>query len=309
MHLLPAAVLLWQQEQLARLSKLRLLPTYCSCPLPPSLLSADLGTLLPALQARLIAGVQAEQEQEQAAIRRLYAASTLRSLQRDGIVLLRLQAAPSHVLYSSMVWKFSLVGRGGAPGRDLPYHRFRQGDSLLVSRFSEDQVRCAVARCRVKGGPQGRGSCRACSCVWCLVHAFGALWSEALLAPLQMRAAFVHSAVLFPVWDCLCSVATQACVLICAPCCGPRLLLSAGVPLPLHSRSAPCLLCLPLQLVEVGAHNSRSHSINRASAEGSNDLRPGSDGFRPLDATVVEVGACRPVVASGHCTLSCRRHG
>lgn len=148
--------------------KLRLLPTYCPCPLPPSLLSADLGTLLPVLQARLTAGVQAEQEQEQAAIRRLYAASTLRSLQRDGIVLLRLQAAPSHVMYSSMVWKFSLVGRGGAPGRDLSYHKFRQGDSLLVSRFSEDQVQGAVARVADQWGPKGRGSCCACSCVYAL---------------------------------------------------------------------------------------------------------------------------------------------
>jgi hypothetical protein len=46
--------------------------------------------------------------------------------------------------------------------------------------------------------------------------------------------------------------------------------------------------CL-LQLVEVGPGNSRSYGMNRASVEGSNDLRPGSNGFRPLDATVVEV--------------------
>lgn len=94
-------------------------------------------SLVPALQQRLMAGVQAEQAEEQTAIRKLYAASSLRQLQRDGIVLLQLQATPSHVLYSSMVWRFSLAG---GKGRDLPYHRFRQGDSLLVSRFSEDQV-------------------------------------------------------------------------------------------------------------------------------------------------------------------------
>jgi hypothetical protein len=33
--------------------------------------------------------------------------------------------------------------------------------------------------------------------------------------------------------------------------------------------------------------------MNRASVEGSNDLRPGSNGFRPLDATVVEVRGLR----------------
>jgi hypothetical protein len=95
--------------------------------------------LVPALQQRLKAGVQAEQEQEQAAIRKLYAAGTLRTLQKDGVVLLQLQATPSHVLYSSMVWRFSLSARGGQVS-GLPYHRFRQGDSLLVSRFSDDQV-------------------------------------------------------------------------------------------------------------------------------------------------------------------------
>lgn len=95
-----------------------------------------------------------------------------------------------------------------------------------------------------------------------------------------------------PRWDCICSVAhTRACWFVC-PAAPHPLLLTHGVSLPLHLRSAPCLLCLPLQLVEVGAHNSRGTSINRASVEGSNDLRPGLDGFRPLDATVVEVRAC-----------------
>jgi hypothetical protein len=46
-----------------------------------------------------------------------------------------------------------------------------------------------------------------------------------------------------------------------------------------------------VQLVEVNERNSRSYGINRASVDGSNDLRPGSNGFRPLDATVVEVGS------------------
>lgn len=42
--------------------------------------------------------------------------------------------------------------------------------------------------------------------------------------------------------------------------------------------------------MEVGAANSRSHGMQRASAEAnSSDLRPGSQDFRALDATVVEV--------------------
>ena len=112
----------------------------CVCLTPPNFPTA-LGSLVPALQKRLTAGVQSEQEQEQAAMKKLYAAGSLRQLQRDGIVLLQLQASPSHVLYSSMVWRFSLGdSRGSARGRDLPYHKFRQGDGLLVSRFSEHQV-------------------------------------------------------------------------------------------------------------------------------------------------------------------------
>lgn len=52
-----------------------------------------------------------------------------------------------------------------------------------------------------------------------------------------------------------------------------------------------CVLSCCLQLVEVSGANSRSTGVSRATVEGSHDLRPGSDGFRPLDATVVEVRA------------------
>eukprot|EP00775_Hariotina_reticulata_P009337 gene9337-9500_t len=50
-----------------------------------------------------------------------------------------LQAMPHSVLYSSMVWKFTMK----RASRELPYHRFRQGDSLLITRWSEggQQVR------------------------------------------------------------------------------------------------------------------------------------------------------------------------
>lgn len=125
-----------------------------------------------------------------------------------------------------------------------------------------------------------------CSCVgaWfiCLMP------SVALQVPVQLKGPLVNS--VCSVCDCMCSAAhmrAEWCDLL-----WPLLLLTPGVPLPLRTLALCTLsvLCLPLKLVEVGEHSSRSHSINRASVEGSNDLRPGSDGFRPLDATVVEVG-------------------
>jgi len=62
---------------------------------------------------------------------------------------------------------------------------------------------------------------------------------------------------------------------------------------PLAVSSALCCFPCPcpchLQLVEVSAANSRSYGINRAGVDRVNDLRPGSQDFRALDATVVEV--------------------
>lgn len=110
-------------------------------------LLAAMHHLVPALQQRLMSAVQAEQEQEQLAIKKLYQADSLRQLQRDGLVLLQLHATPSHVLYRSMVWRFRVSGQ---PGKDLPYHRFRQGDSLLVSRCSQDQVRVGTRQGIIK---------------------------------------------------------------------------------------------------------------------------------------------------------------
>jgi hypothetical protein len=98
---------------------------------------------------------------------------------------------------------------------------------------------------------------------------------------------------------------TQAC-LIYAIVLPPCLLLMPVVPLRLHPHLRalfPLFLPRPPQLVEVGDHNSRGNSMNRASVEGSNDLRPGSDGFRPLDATVVEVGGASRTDAWGAGTV------
>jgi hypothetical protein len=59
--------------------------------------------------------------------------------------LLVLQALPHGVLYSSMVWKFSVGSTAGRQQQQqLPYHRFRQGDSLLITRFSEGQAQVGV---------------------------------------------------------------------------------------------------------------------------------------------------------------------
>lgn len=88
-----------------------------------------------------------------------------------------------------------------------------------------------------------------------------------------------------------------------SPMCWPQL---SSVCVFLHCRV--CLIHLPfllllllLQLVDVSPANSRSHGTQHGAVERSNDLKPGSDGFRPLDATVVEVrvrGCCK-VALSG----------
>jgi hypothetical protein len=44
-----------------------------------------------------------------------------------------------------MVWKFSVGSTAGRQQQQqLPYHRFRQGDSLLITRFSEGQAQVGV---------------------------------------------------------------------------------------------------------------------------------------------------------------------
>jgi hypothetical protein len=103
----------------------------CCCCCCPCL--AALTRLVPVLQGRLRAAVETEQQHEVALIRQLYSSGNIRRLQKDGLVLTGLQAVPHSVLYSSMVWKFSMK----RVSRDLPYHRFRQGDSLLITRWSE----------------------------------------------------------------------------------------------------------------------------------------------------------------------------
>ncbi len=55
-----------------------------------------------------------------------------------------MQAVPHDVLYSSMVWKFTVNTAGAAGPQHLPYHRFRQGDSLLISQHLEQQVGMSV---------------------------------------------------------------------------------------------------------------------------------------------------------------------
>ena len=94
-------------------------------------------------------------------------------LQKDGLVLAGLRAAPNGELYGSSVWKFTMapplaadgaaalgpgVGRGretgagkaGTASRELPYHKFRAGDSVLITRFGTSAAE--------KKGRRGEGS-------------------------------------------------------------------------------------------------------------------------------------------------------
>ncbi|WIA20873.1 hypothetical protein OEZ85_005221 [Tetradesmus obliquus] len=135
----------------------------------------ELEARVPPLQARLKSAVEAEQQHEAALLKALYASGSLRRLQKDGLVLLRLQAMPHSVLYSSMVWKFSVGSAAGRQqhqqrGKELPYHRFRQGDSVLISRFSEGQAQamehdrrgnsrdCTSSNSSSRSGSNGNGS-------------------------------------------------------------------------------------------------------------------------------------------------------
>lgn len=101
----------------------------------------DWKQLTPPLQERLRAAIQAEQVHEAAALRALYSAGNLSRLQREGLVLVGLTAAPHSLLFSSMVWELR-PGRGAA---ELGYHRFRPGDSVLLSRWTGE------VRLRVRG--------------------------------------------------------------------------------------------------------------------------------------------------------------
>ncbi len=85
------------------------------------------------------------QEHERQALQSLYSSSSLSKLQKDGLVLTELRGEHNGDLYRSSVWKFTPAVRsassrgadkvkGGTP--ELPYHKFRVGDSVLITQFS-----------------------------------------------------------------------------------------------------------------------------------------------------------------------------
>ncbi len=104
---------------------------------------ADLPAPIASIQSRLERAVKAEQESELRALRALYAAGSLRRLQREGVVLVGLAAAQTGRLFRSTLWRFELLrptGRSG-PGQQgqgqqqqLPYHKFKAGVSVLITR-------------------------------------------------------------------------------------------------------------------------------------------------------------------------------
>lgn len=79
---------------------------------------AGLTEAIPVLQKRLSLAVQAEQAHERRAIQRLYANTSVRQLQRDGIVLLQLSAKRDSDLFRQIVWRFYTK-----QSQELPYHR------------------------------------------------------------------------------------------------------------------------------------------------------------------------------------------
>jgi hypothetical protein len=58
---------------------------------------------VPPLQARLKSAVEAEQQHEAAMLKQLYASGSLRRLQKDGLVLLRLQVGAVTSCYMTVV--------------------------------------------------------------------------------------------------------------------------------------------------------------------------------------------------------------
>lgn len=109
----------------------------CFAPSP-----ADLPAPIASIQSRLERAVRAEQESELRALRALYAAGSLRRLQREGVVLVGLAAEQGGRLFRSTLWRFELLrptGRSGPaqPGQgqqQLPHHKFKAGVSVLITR-------------------------------------------------------------------------------------------------------------------------------------------------------------------------------
>jgi DNA polymerase III delta prime subunit len=90
---------------------------------------------VPILQARLSGGVKAEQEQEMKALENLYKGgdATLSRLQREGVVLCGLSAKPAGQLYRQQLWRLA------SRQNDLPHYKFKAGEGILLTRFSQDR--------------------------------------------------------------------------------------------------------------------------------------------------------------------------
>ncbi|GAB4820354.1 hypothetical protein N2152v2_007400 [Parachlorella kessleri] len=118
------------------------------------------------LRTRWGAAVEAERQEQKAALRRLYERSSLEQLREEGVLLTELAASEEMRLFSDFVWRLyphprlgspqqqgrqgqqqQSPGQGGpgrqgfnsrgfqngAPAGELPYHKFQRGDSVLVT--------------------------------------------------------------------------------------------------------------------------------------------------------------------------------
>lgn len=90
-------------------------------------------------------------------LRRLYARSSLRQLQDEGVVLVGLAAEYDKRLFGDFVWRFSLpkqqpagAASAGAGPQGLPYHKLQRGDSVLITWPQPGAPAAQTAQ-----GPQG----------------------------------------------------------------------------------------------------------------------------------------------------------
>lgn len=104
------------------------------------------------LRARLEPAVKAEAEEQARQQLAAYSRRSAQRLQADGLVLLGLAAAPEGRLYTDFVWRFSPPG-----GAQLPYHRFKRGDTLLLTPWA-DAGGSGQQRRRGSGSGSGSGA-------------------------------------------------------------------------------------------------------------------------------------------------------
>lgn len=99
-----------------------------------------LAAFVDVLRSRLEEAVKAELTEQQRQQAAAYSRHSAKRLQADGLVLLGLQAAPQGRMFADFVWQFAPPG-----GTQLPYHRFKRGDTVVLARQDGRQRQRAAA--------------------------------------------------------------------------------------------------------------------------------------------------------------------